>query len=274
LDRRAISENLNQHIIRIQLEALMPKAVFWNMWTLENHVAQPAAGKRIINMCGRYGLGESSWAEYHDALSIINQKQTKPRFNIAPTQSAPICYASGNTLKSTDARWWFVPSWHKGDVKDWKATTFNAKIETAREKPTFRSAWKNNRCIVPATGYYEWTGEKGKKQPWYISVNQNVPVFFFAGLYSKRPDGQFTYTILTRDAEAEIAQLHKRMPVILHSEQLMSWLNNSVEDDQVIDDYGSGWGEQYQYRMVEPFGVRDDGPEIIEDFGSPALPFN
>jgi len=55
---------------------------------------------------------------------------------------------------------------------------------------------------------------------------------------------------------------------------LMSWLNNSVEDDQVIDDYGSGWGEQYQYRMVEPFGVRDDGPEIIEDFGSPALPFN
>ena len=62
-------------------------------------------------------------------------------------------------------------------------------------------------------------GEKGKKQPWYISVKQNVPVFFFAGLYSERLDGQLTYTILTRDADSEIAQLHKRMPVILHSDQ-------------------------------------------------------
>ena len=70
-----------------------------------------------INMCGRYILGESSWAEYHDALSIINPQVIKPRFNIAPTQSAPICYASSNTLISTDARWWYVPGWHKGDVK-------------------------------------------------------------------------------------------------------------------------------------------------------------
>ena len=217
-------------------------------------------------MCGRYVLGEGSWAEYHDALSIINPPQTNPRFNIAPTQAAPISYASENTLRTTDARWWFVPTWHRGEVKDWKATTFNAKIETAREKPTFRSAWKSNRCIVPATGYYEWTGEKGKKQPWYITVQQNVPVFFFAGLYSERFDGQFTYTILTRDAETEIAQLHKRMPVILHSEQLMPWLNSDADDDQVIDDYGLGWSEQYQYRMVKPFGVCDVGLGGIDTF--------
>ena len=98
-------------------------------------------------------------------------------------------------------------------------------------------------------------------------MQQNIPVFFFAGLCSERSDGQFTYTILTRDAEAEIAQLHKRMPVILHSEQLSPWLNNSVDDEQVIDEYGLGWRKQYQYRMVEPFGVRDDGPELIEGAG-------
>lgn len=218
-------------------------------------------------MCGRYVLGESSWAEYHDALTILKPEPIKLRFNIAPTQSAPICFASGGTLKLTDARWWFVPHWHKGGVKDWKATTFNAKIETAREKPTFRSAWKNNRCIVPATGYYEWTGEKGKKQPWLISVNQNIPVFFFAGLYSKRSDGEFTYTILTRDAAPEIEHLHKRMPVILHSEQLVLWLNSIVEDDQMIDEFGLGWDDRFQYRKVKPFGVRDDGGELIEGYG-------
>ncbi len=215
-------------------------------------------------MCGRYVLGDGSWAEYHEMLSILHRVQTKPRFNIAPTQSAPICYTEGDTVTYSYARWWFVPHWHKGEPKDWKATTFNAKIETAREKPTFRTAWKSGRCIVPASGYYEWTGAKGHKQPWYISVNQNIPVFFFAGLYARSAEGQLSYAILTRDAEPEIARLHDRMPVILQSDHLAPWVFNKVEDETAIAEYGQGWKGQFHYHAVQPFGIRDDGPELIE----------
>lgn len=214
-------------------------------------------------MCGRYVLGDGSWAEYHNMLSIIQPAQTKPRYNIAPTQMAPIAFADGDTVTYADARWWFVPHWHKGTVKDWKATTFNAKIETAFEKPTFRTAWKSNRCIIPASGYYEWTGPKAQKQPWYISVTQNIPIFFFAGIYSNTPEGR-SYAILTRKAEPEIANLHKRMPIILQSEQLKPWLFLEDDDTQVIDTYGLGWTGKFQSRAVQPFGIRDDGPDLIE----------
>lgn len=218
-------------------------------------------------MCGRYVLGDGSWAEYHEMLSIIQPAQTKPRFNIAPTQTAPICYVDGDTITYADARWWFVPHWHKGEAKNWKATTFNAKIETAFEKPTFRTAWKSGRCIVPASGYYEWTGAKGHKQPWYISVNQNIPVFFFAGLYARSPEGALSYAILTRDAEPEIAELHNRMPVILQSDQLAPWVFNNVEDKTAITEYGQGWHGQFRYHTVLPFGIRDEGPELIDNAG-------
>ena len=216
-------------------------------------------------MCGRYVLGDGSWTEYHEMLSVIQPVESTPRFNIAPTQTAPICYALGDEITYSDARWWFIPHWHKGPSQNWKATTFNAKVETAREKPTFRTAWKTHRCIVPATGYYEWTGAKGHKQPWFISVKQNFPVFFFAGLYAKNPEGRLSYAILTRDAEPEIATLHNRMPIILHADQLAPWLFNKVEDDFAIAEYGLGWKGLFQYHAVRPFGIRDEGPSLINN---------
>ena len=161
-------------------------------------------------MCGRFILGESSWAEYHESLSILRPEPAKVSYNIRPTQSAPIAYYGENGLLASNARSWFVPHWHKGEVKDWKATTFNAKIETAHEKPAFRTAWKTGRCLIPASGYYEWTGEKGKKQPWFIGIETNAPVFYFAGLRSKLADDSETCTILTRASAPQIDHLHAR----------------------------------------------------------------
>ena len=108
-------------------------------------------------------------------------------WNIKPTQQVRVGYLHEDGAVATTARWWFVPHWHKGEAGDWKATTFNAKVETAREKPTFRIAWTSGRCIIPAIGYYEWTGSKGKKQPWFIRPETNTDLFFFAGLMSRLP---------------------------------------------------------------------------------------
>jgi putative SOS response-associated peptidase YedK len=214
-------------------------------------------------MCGRYILGDSSWAAYHEALSIIKPVDAGTiSYNIKPTQDVHIAYATEAGPVADAARWWFVPHWHKGDVKDWKATTFNARMETAHEKPVFRAAWKHQRCIIPASGYFEWTGEKGKKQPWFIAPDQNLPVFFFAGLYSTRTSGQTTCTILTREASSEIKDLHPRMPVILTSDQLTPWMANDVTDAEIIDTFGTT--QTYKFHRVAKFGIKDDGPELID----------
>ncbi|KIC48201.1 SOS response-associated peptidase [Tateyamaria sp. ANG-S1] len=218
-------------------------------------------------MCGRFILSTLSWYEYHEFLSILRPTETRVSYNIKPTQDvACVTMRDGAPVAST-ARWWFVPHWHKGDVKDWKQTTFNARIETAAEKPTFRIAWKAGRCIIPASGYYEWTGSKGRKRPHFITVEQNAPVFFFAGVHSVLRDGTETCSIITRPAEPEIEQVHHRMPVILDSAQVTGWLEQSDDDAHVLSNYGMSWTNRFSVRDVKPFGRDNDGPELIEQDG-------
>ncbi|WP_083570360.1 SOS response-associated peptidase family protein [Phaeobacter porticola] len=93
-----------------------------------------------------------------------NAIELSASWNVKPTQVVDIAYLNGDQLFSTTARWWFVPSWHRGGVKGWKRTALNAKIETAASLPNFRNAWKSQQRIIPAAGYYEWTGPKGSKK--------------------------------------------------------------------------------------------------------------
>ncbi|WP_286693466.1 SOS response-associated peptidase family protein [Paracoccus sp. SCN 68-21] len=112
-------------------------------------------------MCGRFIDPNLRGTELE--LSQIKIDPFTRRFNIKPTQD--VIVVPSDPAKAALARWWLVPSWHKGDLRDWKATTFNARIEDAATKPTFRAVWKHGRCLIPAGGYYEWTGDKGAKQP-------------------------------------------------------------------------------------------------------------
>lgn len=227
-------------------------------------------------MCGRFVAAEGlTWAQIYaiqrgflaagGALKIDDAPAAAQGFNIKPTQQVAIAFAQGNDLVASSARWWFVPHWHKGDVVDWKATTFNAKIETAAEKPTFREAWKTGRCLIPARGYYEWTGRKGDKQPWFIAPLSNEPAFFFAGLASTLGNGLRTCTLLTRPAAPEIAHIHSRMPVMLRDDQVGPWLRHETGDDAARDSLGTG--RNFRAHMVRRFGLHDDGPELIEPDG-------
>lgn len=217
-------------------------------------------------MCGRFGLSEGGWAQYHDALSLIDTVKQDIRYNIKPTQNVAMAYLSETGLNAAHARWWFVPHWHKGEVANWKATTFNARIEGAASKPSFRSAWNSGRCLIPASGYFEWTGEKGKKTPWFISPQSNLPVFFFAGLYSRLNDGMMTCSVLTRSALSDIQHIHPRTPVMLSSDELLPWLDHSASDDEVIDNFGTSWDGRMTYHPVRSFGISADGPQLIEPY--------
>ena len=212
-------------------------------------------------------VGDENWANYHAALSILHGAKTDVRYNIKPTETISIAAATRSGLVATDARWWFVPGFFKGENAEWKATTFNARIESAVEKPAFRFAWQHGRCVVPASGYYEWTGEKGRKQPWFITIEQNIPVFLFAGLYSLRPDGSHTVAILTRAADPQIAHLHPRMPIILCDDEIDGWLGRDMNDNVAVSTLGTRWEGRFRVRRVRPFGIADDGPQLIEADG-------
>lgn len=224
-------------------------------------------------MCGRIGLPGLTWAQFlawqrgHLDWSEIEREGDADfltaSWNIAPTQMVETLRVEDQKLISATARWWFVPHFFRGDVADWKSTTFNARIETAAEKPTFRQAWKSNRCVIPAIGYYEWTGDKGAKQPWWITTDRNEPFFFFAGLFSKHP-GLNTTTIVTRAADPQIEHIHARTPVILSHDEIEPWLMGS--DDHIAE---LGTRNRFKFHEVNKIKRGDDGPQLIDPLDQP-----
>lgn len=226
-------------------------------------------------MCGRLVGGNKTQAEMLEIIEgfVYPSRQWRVEdsastaalgYNIAPTQQISILFSDGHNMVASTARWWLVPRWHKGALGDWKATTFNAKLETAAEKPTFREAWRSGRCLIPALGYYEWSGPKNNRQPHFIQVEQNQPFMLFAGLQAQRPDGLRTCTILTRPALPEIRDIHHRMPLVLSAFEAERWLGMDDTDDQVLERYGLEVEHRFRTHRVARFGSRDDGSDLIE----------
>ena len=201
-------------------------------------------------MCGRFA--DPNLANMGlDALRIRVDPIPR-RFNVKPTQDVYVML--DGTL--VFARWGLIPSWHRGDLKDWRANTINARIEEAAEKPTFRGPWRNSRCLIPAGGYFEWTGEKTPKQPHYFQSAGNEETLWFAGLFSIWND-LLTCTIMTRAANEDVEPVHDRMPVILNSDEQDAWLRGTTDRE-------IGAGARVKHHPVRPFGIKDEGPDIID----------
>jgi putative SOS response-associated peptidase YedK len=135
-------------------------------------------------------------------------------------------------------QWGLVPGWAKEPKSDY--STINARVETVAEKPTYRTALRRGRCLVPATGYYEWqaaagAGRGAAKQPYFVGLaDGDDELFAFAGLYDiwRGPDGQelHSYAILTTDATPQLAPVHARMPIILPRSAEERWLDPELSD--------------------------------------------
>lgn len=176
-------------------------------------------------MCGRFSLIVDA-SVLARVFEIDPHQNLKPRFNIAPTQTIPIvCAGREQPREWAEVRWGLVPSW----AKDSKigARMINARGETVAEKPSFRSAVKNRRCLIPADGFYEWAKTDTGKQPNYIHFNDGR-AFAFAGLWERwhKSEGETldTCTIITTTPNALVAELHDRMPVILAPDVFSEWL--------------------------------------------------
>lgn len=135
----------------------------------------------------------------------------------------------------TLARWGLVPHWAKPDT--FKALLFNARSETLLEKPSFRDAARTSRCVVPASGFYEWRTEDGVKQPYWIARQDGEPLLL-AGLHADRTEpGAFsrTFTIVTQTPGPLMQQLHDRQPVMLQNGAVDTWLNPDVQDADTLN---------------------------------------
>ncbi len=186
-------------------------------------------------MCGRFNLID----EYDHVAKLFatrNQLQFPKRYNIAPSQAVIIIKNQIdapadviNTPIMQLVQWGFIASWLKIPPK---GLMINARSETALIKPMFRGAMEQNRCIIPASGWYEWKTIKGVKQPYYFSKDSrktNNQLMGFAGIYSSfmAADGSEieTMAILTQDAAGKLCDIHHRMPCILHEDSYSDWLN-------------------------------------------------
>jgi putative SOS response-associated peptidase YedK len=188
------------------------------------------------------------------------------RFNIAPTQEAPVVRLSAEGEREIALlRWGLVPFWAKDRKFGTKA--INARSEGIEAKPAFREAFRQRRCIVPATGFFEWQGEPGRKQPFAITLPGQA-LFAFAGLWErwKAPDGEAmeTFAIITTEANEAVARIHDRMPVILPMDAVDTWLSAPPAEASTLL---KPWEAPVELRAVGKYvsSVKNEGPECLQD---------
>lgn len=155
-----------------------------------------------------------------------------PRYNIAPSQQVAIVrQQNGGDRELVFMQWGLIPSWAKDPTVSYKM--INARSETAHEKPSFKQAFRSRRCIIPATGFYEWETVGKEKIPHYIHLHGGE-IMSLAGLWErwKSPEGEEieTCTILTTAANSLVRHLHDRMPVILRRDEFDLWLDRDIDD--------------------------------------------
>lgn len=182
-------------------------------------------------MCGRYKVTPGEFAELKVRFNLDDIPLFKPRYNIAPTQQAPVIASVDGINRLQLFQWGLVPSWAK-DISIGNRM-INARAETLAEKPSFKRLLKSRRCLVLADGFYEWRKEAKGKVPMLFKLKTGEP-FAFAGLWDAwtKPDGGLlrTYTIITTEPNEVLGPIHNRMPVMLGDDGALDWLRTDEID--------------------------------------------
>lgn len=183
-------------------------------------------------MCGRFYLdAPKDQLMAHYALQAVPD-DVSPRYNIAPSQDVLAVRAlDENERNLAYLHWGLIPSWSKDDHPHY--SMINARAETVASKPAYRSAFKHRRCLIPASGFYEWQPQADFKQPYAISMKDDG-VFSLAGLWEhwESTDGKVieSCSIVVTEANAVLEPIHDRMPVIIEPKDYTTWLDPSIQD--------------------------------------------
>ena len=218
-------------------------------------------------MCGRFNLITNGDALV-DFFQLEQGLELTPRYNIAPSQTVPVVRNEGSGRHLALHRWGLVPAWAKDPKTGYRM--INARAETVAEKPAFRTAFRRRRCLIPATGFYEWKAVQGGKQPYHIRISEGR-LFAFAGLWERwtNPEGGIleSCTIIVTSANEAVSPIHDRMPVIPDPADYVLWLDPDVDDPvellPLLRPCPAHWLESYP--VTKAMGNPGyDGPECIE----------
>ena len=221
-------------------------------------------------MCGRFvGYRDLEALKAHFPIDRVEATLT-PNYNVAPTQMIPaIVRQEGENVLRT-FRWGLVPFWAKDPSIGNRM--INARSETVDSKPSFRNAFNKRRCLLPADGFYEWKGQKGNKQPVFITLPDGEPLGF-AGLWEvwddkgKAEEPLYTCTIITTDAGDSIKDIHNRMPVILKPEAFKDWIKADTPIDTLKEIISNHTHKDLVFRPVSKAvnSVQNNYADLIKE---------
>lgn len=212
-------------------------------------------------MCGRFTITHpnEALAALFDAVPG-NDLPVGPRFNICPTQSVAVVTSDAGQRRLRAMRWGFLPSWYKTPTDG--PLIINARSDTIAQKPAFREAVRARRCIVPASGFYEWqTGEDGAKLPWYFTRRDGAPMAL-AGIW--QPWGEVdTVAIVSTEAGPGMQGLHHREALMLEAPDWPLWLGEAGHGAAVLMKPAAGGLMQCHRVDRKVNSNRAEGPELI-----------
>jgi putative SOS response-associated peptidase YedK len=233
-------------------------------------------------MCGRFVLFAAAEAvsEVFEAQAASGLVWPGPRYNIAPTQLVTVV-RQADVRRIELMRWGLVPSWSKGDLARVQAAgagNINARVETIRDKPSFRAAFESRRCLIPANGFYEWAkaAPKARKQAHFFSL-PDLGLVAFAGLWEQWQQGGDLLTtccIVTTQANPQVAAVHHRMPLLIERSRFGAWLDPSASFDSVVPWLEPALANHLVARPVGPEvnAASHQGPGLIEPWRASDTP--
>jgi len=191
-------------------------------------------------MCGRF-TRQYTWRELWELYMLTAGPPTsnlQPRYNICPTTEIDAIVPALDKHGVVPMRWGLIPSWWSKPLKEFKLATFNARAETVAEKPMFRDSFKKRRCLIPASGYYEWKDTPDGKQPYYFT-RRDGQLITIAGLWSNWKDKATgddlkSCTMVITEPNKFVAEFHDRMPVILEAKNFEQWESGDVKDASAL----------------------------------------
>lgn len=221
-------------------------------------------------MCGRFAFYSPDEAASR-LFGVSDAPELEPRYNIAPTQFAPVVRQhDGGVRRIQLLRWGLVPFWAKD--KSIGNRMINARAETLATKPAYRDSYRKRRCLVPANGFFEWQKRGGLKQPFFISLGATEP-FAMAGLWAswrskEDPEQRLeSFTIVTTTPADAISALHDRMPVIVSPQDYSRWLDPDIRETDALESLlVPCQSDRLQFWPVsrEVNDPRNEGPGLVE----------
>ncbi len=199
------------------------------------------------------------------AASPANDLPRLPNYNICPTNPVHVIKAEGTARQLVAMRWGFLPHWYDSETSG--PLLINARAETLAQKPAFAEACRARRCLIPASGFYEWTKDtQGNRLPWYIQAADATPLAFAGIWQSWGQEAQKTCAIVTTAANQTLGAIHHRMPLVLAPQDWPLWLGEAGKGAASLMQPGPE--ERLQMHRVSPQvnSNRATGPELIEPF--------